>query len=313
MFIVEPYQDELLSSWFMRLARKNRTNVSTLVCHIFKNDILAKHTSKLHIKDIDLYYFNKSQKEMIYKHTGVHIDNLQLFKYSGILDEVVDRYHKKWIAESKTHIHNAKHFYGARFCPLCLKEKIYIPQLWRVMFYNICKKHSCYLHVVCPQCNATFMYNDNGYIRDMNICYKCSFDLKDSSTHKARQKEIDAQKKLLSILHYGYYKVNNRYYYSISFFPLLRHLINTIGKVHNVKNKYINQLTTCTLAKIISHTLFLLEYFPRRMNKFYKNNDLTNLDHILPTSARSTRHSPLPSWFLNGIHYNTVISKVTAK
>jgi len=309
MFLVEPYQDELLSSWFMRLARKNRTNVSTLVCHIFKNDILAKHTSKLHIKDIDLYYFNKSQKEMIYKHTGVHIDNLQLFKYSGILDEVVDRYHKKWIAESKTHIHNAKHFYGARFCPLCLKEKIYIPQLWRVMFYNICEKHSCYLHVSCPQCNATFMYNDNGYTREMNICYQCGFDLTLSSQFFARKKELTAQWKLLNIADQGYYKINQRYYYSIGLFILLRYLINFLMKIHSNNFKYINKLTPCQISTLLSHCFFLLENFPNRLSRYYKRYSLTNIHYILSWDARDQSSSLLPSWFLSGIQYKAMIHR----
>lgn len=313
MFLVKPYPDELLSSWFIRLARKNRTNISTIVCYIFKNNILAQHTSKLHIKDIDLYDFNKSQQNMIYNLTGIDINKLQLFKYTGILDEIVDRYHKKWIAESKTSIHNAKHFYGARFCPQCLQENIYIPQFWRIMFYNICEKHLCYLLVSCPECNATFMYNDNGYARNMNICYNCSFDLSNSTTHTPKQKEITAQKKLFSILNNGYYKVDNRYYYSTSFFPLLRHLVNTVKIAYNIKIRYINQLNTCQLSKIISHILFLLDHFPRRINKFYKQNSFTNLDRILSRSERNLRRSSFPSWFINGIQYDTLISKTAYK
>ncbi|WP_457745480.1 TniQ family protein [Sulfurimonas sp.] len=311
MFIVEPYADELLSSWFLRLARKNRTNVSTIICHIFKGNILAKHTSKLHIKDVDLYVFNDVQKDMVLTYTGIPVDTLQMFKYIGYLDEKVDRYNKKWITESKTHIHNAKKFYGARFCPQCLKENVYIPQQWRLMLYNICHKHHSYLLTMCPKCKATFMYNDNGYVREMYECYNCHFDLRKADILLAKPKDIHTQTKLLNILEKGFYKLHQRYYYSIGLFVLLRKLLNTIMTINSIDVKYINQLTPIQLARLLTHSIFLLDKFPMRINRYYKTNSLTDIHNILSWDTRDKQSFILPSWFLFAITYRVLVYRGT--
>ena len=244
MFTPKPYDDELLSSWFIRVARKNHTNISTIICHIFKNNVLSEHTKKLHIKDLDLYLFNDTQKNTLLKMTNVSTESLQLFKYIGYLDEKIDRYNKKWITEPKTAIQYTKKIYGTRFCPKCLEEHAYIKQLWRVMLYNICLEHNCYLLSQCPTCDAKFMYNDNGYTRELYQCYNCNFDLRTSNTLVSNTKHINYQNKLLNILNCGYYKLNNRFYYSISLFIILKKLLHTVMRVNNIQVKYINQLKT---------------------------------------------------------------------
>lgn len=310
MFIVKPYGDELLSSWFIRLARQNYTNVSTMICHIFKDNVLSEHTTKLHIKDIDLYRLNKKQKYILFKTTGIRINNLQLFKYSGFLNEAVDRYRKLWIAEPKASKHNTKLFLGTRFCPKCLEEKSYVRQVWRILLYNICPKHNCYLLCKCQSCNEKFMYYDNGYTRKIHECYNCYFDLRESSvTYVSNTKYLRIQHKLMNILQLGYYKLNNRYYYSIGLFYLLKNLVLSIMHAHNTNIKYIKQLQPFELSKYISHAIFLLEHFPTRLNKYYKKNKLTDINHILHWNDKNARSWKLPNWYLSGIEY-TAITKI---
>ena len=307
MFLVQPYPDELLSSWFIRLARKNHTNVSTIICHVFKNDVLSEHTSKLHIKDLDLYELNQNQKDMLFNSTGVKIDNLQFFKYNGFLNETVDRYKKLWIAEPKATKHNTKHFYGTRYCPKCLEESPYVRQLWRILLYNICSTHNCYLRCECPSCNEQFMYYDNGYMREVYQCHNCSFDLRKSEIqHITNRKHINRQNKLMNILDAGYYKVNQGYYYSIGLFYLLKSLVLTIMKVDGVEVKYIKQLESCRLSKYLSHALFLLENFPKRLNRYYKRNQLTDINNIFGWVDRDKKALNLPSWYLSGFEHNVI-------
>lgn len=305
MFIVKPYNDELLSSWFMRLAKKNHTNISTLICHIFKNDILSKHTSKLHVKDMDIYPFNKNQKEMLFSVTNVWLDDFQLFKYNGFLNETVHRYQKLWIAEPKT-----KHFYGIRYCPKCLEEKPYIRQQWRILLYNICSAHNCYLKCECPVCNKKFIYYDNGFTREIYQCHHCGFDLRKSEIqYIVNQKYINSQHKLMNILDAGYYKLNKRYYYSMGLFYLLKSLVLTLMKIGDVKVKYIKQLKPCHLSKYLSHVLFILENFPKRFNRYCKRNRLTDINNILGWGDRDRKAWNLPSWYLSGIEHNVIIRR----
>lgn len=305
MFIVKPYSDELLSSWFMRLAKKNHTNISTLICHIFQNDILSNHTSKLHVKDMDIYPFNKNQKEMLFSVTNVWLDDFQLFKYNGFLNETIHRYKKLWIAEPKT-----KHFYGIRYCPKCLEEKPYIRQEWRILLYNICLVHNCYLKCECPSCNKKFIYYNNDFTREIYQCHHCGFDLRQGKVEEIKKiKYIGYQEQLINILNLGYYKINNRYYYSIGFFYLLKSLVLAIMKISNVKVKYIKELSPCHLSKYLSHVLFLLGHYPQRLNRFYKRNKLTDIHNILGWEDRNRQTWDLPSWYLSGIEYKVKTRK----
>lgn len=309
MFVIQPYNDELLSSWFIRLARVNHANVSSIVKYIFSDNILSIHTKKFHTKDIDLYKLTSEQKEILYTKTDIKIDNLQLFKYSGFLDEIIDRYKKLWIAEVNATKHNTKHFLGPRFCPKCLKEKSYIRQMWRVLLYNICTKHNCYLLYKCPSCNENFMYYDNGYSRKLCECYNCNFDLRKSEVeYVSKPKHLINQSKLLNILHEGYYKIYHRYYYSIGLFNLLKSLVLSIMHIKDKKIKYIKQVTPYNLAKYISHCIFLLEKFPTRINKFYEKNGLTDIHNILHWDDRNTKNCNLPNWYLSGVQHRTMIT-----
>lgn len=307
MFVIQPYNDELLSSWFIRLAGVNHTNVSSIIRYIFQDNILSKHTKKFHIKDMDLYELSDEQKTILYLKTGVSVNNLQLFRYSGFLDGTINRYKKLWISEPNATKHNTKKFLGPRYCPKCLKEKPYIRQLWRIMLYNICTKHNCYLLCQCPSCNEKFMYFNNGYTEKLYACQNCSFDLRESQvTYVSKIKHISNQCKLMNILNAGYYKLNNRYYYSIGLFYLLKSLVLSIMHIKNKKIKYIKQINPCDLAVYISHALFLLEKFPTRINKFYKNNGLTDIHNILHWNDRDKKKCNLPNWFLNGIEYSAI-------
>jgi len=307
MFVIQPYNDELLSSWFIRLARVNHTNVSSIVRYIFQDDLLSEHTKKFHIKDMDLYELSDEQKNILYLNTGVSINELQLFKYSGFLDESIDRYKKLWISEPNATKHNTKKFLGPRYCPKCLEEKPYIRQLWRIMLYNICAQHNCYLLCQCQFCNEKFMYYDNGYTKKMYVCHKCNFDLRKSKViYVTKTKHLINQSKIMNILQVGYYKLYNRYYYSIGLFKLLKSIVLSMIHLKNKKIKYIKQITPCELAKYISHAMFLLEKFPTRLNKCYKNNGLTDIHNILHWNDRDKKKCNLPNWFLNGIEYSVI-------
>ena len=306
MFISQPYEDELLSSFLIRIAHKNHTNISTIINSIFKGNKLAEHSSKFHIKDVDLYDLDKTQQKLFYKKMGHKADSLQLFNYIGFLDEKVDRYNKKWISEIKATRHNSKHFYATRYCPLCLKEKPYISRFWRIMFYNTCHKHNSYLRVVCPKCNAKFMYFNNEYSKEIYQCYNCSYDLRNSPTMKAKAKDIRSQKKLLKILEVGYYKLNSRIYYSMGLFVLIKKMLHTIMKIKKIKVKYINELTPLELSRMITHVMFLFEKFPERLNRFYKRNKLTNISKILSWDEKDKGNFILPSWYMSNLEYRAL-------
>lgn len=299
MFIPKPYNDELLSSWFFRISRANYTRLSNIVSKL----LLLKRFYK---KDLDLYDFSKIDLKIFYKLTKIkNINKYQLRKYTSFLEEDLNQIpRRRWVTPIQYKKDNV--FLGTRFCPLCLKEKKYIKQEWRLMIVNICKEHSCFLENYCPNCGKVLKYINSDYKQNIEECYFCNFDLtltkceqvKINSTH------IKNQEKLLSILTKGYYKLNNRYYYSIGLFYLLRIIIKNIMKVYKIKNAYIETLSPKTLSFLLSYSVLLLKKFPLRVNKFYRKNKITNTNKILDKYRYKTQN--IPSWFLSGIQYNTI-------
>lgn len=77
----------------------------------------------------------------------------------------------------------------------------------------------------------------------------------------------------------------------------------------DIKIKYLKQLEPCQLSRYISHSLFLLNNFPYRLNRYYKKNKLTNIDHILTWGDRNRNSWNLPNWYLSGIQYRAVTPK----
>ena len=120
------------------------------------------------------------------------------------------------------------------------------------------------------------MYINNEQTREFYLCCNCNYDLRLSNTLVAKKKYIQNQNKLINILNYGYYKFNQRYYYSIGLFYILKKLIHNLMDLNQINKKYINEVESYLLAKLISHSLFLLDNFPYRLNKFFTKNKLRN-------------------------------------
>lgn len=153
------------------------------------------------------------------------------------------------------------------------------------------------------------MYMNNSYTREIYQCHNCGFDLRESDVQIAKQKHIDPQNKLLNILNHGYYKLNSRYYYSIGLFALVKKLLHTIMHIHKIEVKYINQLLPIQMAKLISLAMFLLEKFPKRLNKFYKKNYLTDISEILVWNEKDLQYFNLPSWYISNIEHDAIVNK----
>lgn len=303
MNIPIPYHDELLSSWLFRISRANYTRISVIVNKLFK-------IKKFYKRDFDLYDFSKIDLNTFYKTTNLsNIEKLQLRKYIGFLEENINTKNKKrwFVPISTTSFKDI--FYSTRFCPKCLEENNYLKQEWRLMIVNICEKHLCFLQNHCPNCKKGLKYPNLHYEQKLSECYNCGFDLKKSKMIKIKSNSlhIKIQKKLLKILNSGYYKLNQRYYYSIGLFYLLRIIVKNIMKSKNIKIEYIETAEPRTLSFLISYSILLLKNFPFRLNQFYKKNKFSNTNRILDKYRYEKQN--IPAWYLSNIKYNTISTR----
>jgi len=300
MFIIKPYKDELFSSLIVRLSRKNYTNISTILYHIFSRNHLST-------KDLDLYKFGNRNILKLQQYINVNINKHQLYQFNSYLEENISNNARHvWLTTSNQNPYY-KNFYGARFCPYCLQEKPYIKLSWRIMLFNICKKHLCYLDNTCEKCGSRIIYANNSYEKEIYHCYKCNNDIRNNTVRYLNNtsKHLCNQVTLEDILNKGYYKYINGWGYSFSLFYLIKFICNILIRLNKRNIHYLEQLKPFEVAKLISFTLLLLENFPYKFNKFLSNNHLTNFSSIYGRYRTKTKN--LPQWFVSELIYNTRI------
>lgn len=292
LIVPEPFKDELLSSWFARLAYAHYTHPQTFINLYFglehrdefKNNIDTTLSAKI------LTQIQEKCKDRI------NILNLTLKTYSGYLQE------------NDINIMSNRLLSSVKFCPRCLKEDAvpYFRKKWKLTFSTACIKHNCYLHDSCPNCNTLIsilkMYKNK---LSFSHCHKCGYELKKARRLCILDRYLSAgcnQEKILEILHKGYVKFHNTNVYSFCFFDT----VNQLSKIILLKQKFqfierhplFELLQNCKIKKFNSSksiytqlnikenfALFgliwhLFEAYPKNLEQFMYANNLTHWDMV---------------------------------
>ena len=159
-----PFEDELLSSWIIRMAYAHKTHP-----HTFVNQYLNYRPYAFFLAENDITLNADMIKDIESKtYQKINVRSLMLTTYSGILQENI-------------YPNNPTIFFThQKYCPICLREdKVsYFRKGWRTVFYNICHKHQCYLYEYCPACHARLdvskMYDNQ---LPFTYCHRCGFEL----------------------------------------------------------------------------------------------------------------------------------------
>ncbi|QZA77470.1 TniQ family protein [Deefgea tanakiae] len=178
----QPYPDELLTHWFLRLAHANSLKAQTLADRIFGRYSVFwardqdKFASPIVIQKLaDLA--GKAPED---------IHALTLAAYEGTLYPEHNAHgHTRWILPLGIYHRTWKRF-GLQFCPLCLAEDAepYFRRAWRLAFSTVCDRHGILMHDCCHRCGApvAFFRNDVGYrarhqFKSSACCSICGTDL----------------------------------------------------------------------------------------------------------------------------------------
>lgn len=184
----QPYPEELLTSWMVRLALENGWHL-----HTFYKEIIG-YKKPIWTRDADKYD-QSALIECLSVRTGVsteRIRQLSLQSYNGTLFHGNPKAaYLRWISPLGIY-HRRRKLLGLQFCPLCLKEQPngYYRKYWRVAFYTFCHKHKVLLLNECPMCSGSIEFHRTGIGYktekipkiDIALCHSCGFDLRDSST-----------------------------------------------------------------------------------------------------------------------------------
>jgi hypothetical protein len=313
-----PFKDELFSSWIARLSAKFDCQVSTFLNIYFP----FLRDKRLTARDMDLVLDSElaeifSQKTRISK---TIIYNAGLRSYESYLSETIrDNSRNNLISTVKIKGSYSKS-HGLKYCPYCLRENNYFKKQWRLLFVNVCEKHNCYFLDRCPSCNnpITTTKRKKG-IKFFN-CPFCGFEFHKAESEKlpSQSNAVENQKKMLEILNNGYFIFENKPYYSIFYFWVVKKLakliyldeyrkndtLQTEIELHNyplkskkeIKSRFIEDFLE--LKEGISLFTAIYDILKNResFDKFVKDNNLSF--YILNTFKEGSDYNP-PYWYID--------------
>jgi len=183
-----PAPDELLSSWYVRLAHANRLKAETF------GTILWSRQRQIWNRDIDRLSPEWLVKELADR-TGTPFDvawKTTLKSYEGkLFPKIRQTGISPWILPVQMY-HRKHKWPGLQFCPVCLKEdeEPYFRKRWRLSIYTKCHRHNIVCMDHCPSCQEPIMFHriKPSKSNDLNnhplsLCHRCNFDLRQSISH----------------------------------------------------------------------------------------------------------------------------------
>lgn len=310
LFTVEPFEDELLSSWLTRIAKANFTTLTALFSQNWGRKAYFN-------KDIDIYEYPEDFWKTLSVCTGVSVDrikHMRLKSYEGYIQEKISGHgRERWIITTSHEIRYDKRSRALSYCPFCLQENPYYKKEWNLYFVNACTKHCCLLESQCPKCGTTLAPVYTQADQGMDYCFKCGVSLVDRTPIMIPQysEGLKAIRRLLSIAQRGYFLLNGEWHYSMSYFYVLRifsrhmsHASYWKTMVPNDLKKHRNfpeQFTTRQMFGIIKRSVELFQNWPYQFQEFFKRHKLRNKPRILEKRERKNNCRDLPFWFLKSL------------
>lgn len=232
-----PREEELLSSWLVRLAHSNGKSAQR-----FLTELLGSHRSTLWQTDIDSCHnqklINSLQQKTTISYERIHSTTLN--SYEGWLVEHFNNAPgtTKWILPLGIKA-GRWHLPALQYCPTCLLEdKVpYFRKRWRLAWVTTCVKHGRYLHNCCPYCSKPISFHLFDHLVGyrsfwLPVCHcgNCGFDLR--YTHNISSLEapplrlIHFQTYLEDMLSKGWVEIPmSSWTYSFAYFETMHHLL----------------------------------------------------------------------------------------
>lgn len=303
----KPKDDELLSSWMVRLSMAHGLKLHTFCS-------LAWPRRAIWNRDID-----KSVDEgvlaVLSEKTDTPLERVRgatLSAYEGVLYEKHNPFgNTLWIMPVGVY-HRLRRHYGLQFCPRCLTEdrEPYFRRRWRLAFVTVCVEHGVLLKDRCPRCGAAVNFHrDELGLRykyaatSMTLCHACRFDLRtagegsegSSSEVGADDAEVEFQERLLNAIRDGWIVVDGQGpVYSHLFFRVLHQLMRMVatGKrsaalraaaiarwdvpsftpLFSGNNRDIERLDIDARRRLLAIARYMLEDWPDRFVRFCEAN-----------------------------------------
>ncbi|WP_158260728.1 TniQ family protein [Pleurocapsa sp. CCALA 161] len=158
----QPYHDESLASYILRLSEANYYESPHWILQLVSCS--ANRVLK--------FALDRSKVTKLSQLTGIDDKLLQSKAFRAIRGHYFISYE---VNQKATHL-----------CPKCLKESSYARFLWDVDINRVCHIHRCNLVNKCPQCHQKIQWSRPGVTK----C-KCGFDFRDSAVTNATNSQVN--------------------------------------------------------------------------------------------------------------------------
>jgi hypothetical protein len=224
----KPREDELLSSWLVRLAAGNG-----LKLHTFSS--MAWPGVSLWNRDVD----NLAPEiviNLLSIRTGTARDIIRETTIAGLTGRLFEDHHPNgltaWVLPVGVY-HRTRHCFGTQCCPVCLRESAHYRRRWRLAFSTVCTKHRVELFDRCPGCKTPIVFHRND-LGDRNAydaalpvhCHECGMDWSAQSAPRIAPNAtiLRFQRELEAVLDEGTGMIGGEKIFSLLYFAGLRML-----------------------------------------------------------------------------------------
>lgn len=238
---LNPKEDELLSSWLVRLSLAHG-----LTPREFGNMIRPGYSTHLwNLMDIDLLHYVEILTSLSERCgvplTRVRGTTLSEFERNLHTKLLTSRKPSYWIMDYDIRPTIPIAPCGLQACPRCLNEDMepYMRRVWRLPFVVACPEHESLLIDRCPDCASAIHIHRNAEELEadtdiLTVCYKCKSDLRDATTQPLAEAEaVVFQQKLVAAARHGYLQMEDSDRYSSqACFTLLYRMLTALLQLH---------------------------------------------------------------------------------
>jgi hypothetical protein len=233
----KPLNDELLSSWLVRICAANFQKL-----HTFSRATWPE--LEIWTRDIDRSVPSEVLQTIADRTATslIRVNETTLGEYTGRLFEAHSgKGNSTWLLPLGVYHRTHKRF-GIQFCPQCLAEDVpYYRRSWRLAFVTVCERHDALLLDRCQHCGAALSFhrgergdrNSRDASGAMTSCHACFGDLTEGrGTHSARDviEVLVVQQRWSDALSRGFVQLpNGSVLYSHLFFAGLRILFQNFA------------------------------------------------------------------------------------
>jgi hypothetical protein len=325
--VVRLKEDELLSSWMVRLAFSHLQKV-----HTFYN--LTFRGMQIWNRDIDKCASDHLVAKLA-KLTLTHEDRIwesSLKNFEGSLfEKLITNGNTEWIMPCKVY-HRKHERFALMYCPKCFekdKREPYYRKKWRLSLSVVCPECNCYLHDRCFSCGAPVNFhrielgrrNQIPYF-PISTCSDCLASLVNAPVVKAPKSLVDMQKQMYGYIDSGtcesfHVQYSHLFFHAlrlvVGFFSSKREALVRLNRVVSKSAKvdfevplggFRNNFDFLELqdrAKILQKAWWLLGDWPTRFRK------ITAQTETWSSSLIHDCRSDAPFWFWEEVMNNNFV------